>query len=222
MVLISVWSPGMKVLCFCQTKKKSLCSTNKPALSVENTASCLHVSSVAQSRRTKPKLFWCFEFGVRQEISQDDGVFAEFSGRQFLCFSKQVLTRGGCQARPLEATVDNGEGKEPRQGFCISAFMPILKYCTGKGWRKCRHLKRNTNVSLPIMSPDGVKHVLKHILPCQCSQLAKLSVARATDGIVSSLLPRPFPHSNTATCDCVRWHRTYRQNDHSLSAGATW
>lgn len=58
LVLISVWSRGMKVLCFCQ--KKSLCFTNTPTLSVENTVSCLHVSTVAQSWQTKPKLFWCF------------------------------------------------------------------------------------------------------------------------------------------------------------------
>lgn len=66
---------------------------------------------------------------MRQEISQDDGVFADFSGRQFLCFSKRILTKGGCQVRPLEATVDNGEGKELRQGFCLSAFMRFLKCC---------------------------------------------------------------------------------------------
>lgn len=59
--------------------------------------------------------------------------FADFSGRQFLRFSKRILTKGGCQARPLEATVDNGEEKELRHGFHLSAFMRILKCCIGKG-----------------------------------------------------------------------------------------
>lgn len=38
--------------------------------------------------------------------------FIFFSGRRFLCFSKRILTKGGCLARPLEAAVGNGEGKE--------------------------------------------------------------------------------------------------------------
>lgn len=196
----------MKVLCFCQKKADVLGGERRVV------PSCFY-GSPEQTNQTKAVLMFLVWCATGNFTGWCFCQFFFFSRRQFLCFSKRILTKGRCQGRPLEATVDNGKGKELRQGFRLSAF--ILKCCIGKGWGKCRDLKRKTNVSLwgnfwsskhrihvTAVEADAVFQVCLLCLrtawkqcwstsrPVECcspcSQLARLSVAAATDCIVSS------------------------------------